>query len=67
MVKYCIIYLEDKATLEPYTPLDYCEDGYTFDEACDEIAKWHDVIAKEWRERTHPDAEYYLEIERRGE
>lgn len=30
--------------------------GFTYDEACDEVASWYEAQAKHWRDRTHHDA-----------
>lgn len=35
--------------------------GYSFEEACDRVADWHEEQAKLWRSREHYLAMYYTE------
>jgi len=33
--------------------------GYSFEDACNQVAEWHEEQAKLWREGKHPTAKYY--------
>lgn len=33
--------------------------GFTFDEACDQVAEYYERLAKGWRDRSHPGAAYW--------
>lgn len=35
--------------------------GYSFEDACEEVAKWHDMQAERWRSMTHEDAVAWLD------
>jgi hypothetical protein len=37
--------------------------GYSFEEACDQVAEYHERQAKEWRARTTSECRYYLDSE----
>ena len=68
--RYDLLFGGDRMTIEPH----FCREwdaagngcygtnpdhGYSFDEACDQVAEWHEQQAKLWRARTHHEAVYY--------
>lgn len=67
--RYDLSFRDDRMTIEPHFCRDWDESGgcygtnpdhgYSFDEACDQVAGWHEQQAKLWRDRTHHEAEYY--------
>lgn len=70
-MRFDVCYHSDHATIEPHFCREWDEDGgcygtnpdhgLSFDEACDEVAAWHEREAKLWRERQHHTCLYYLD------
>lgn len=70
-MRFDVCYHSGGCTIEPHFCRQWDEDGgcygtnpnhgYSFDEACDQVASYHEQQAKEWRERTHHTCLYYLD------
>lgn len=69
--RFDVCYSKDGCTIEPHFCRQWDEDGgcygtnpthgYSFDEACDQVAEYHEQQAKAWRERTAYECTYYRE------
>lgn len=73
-MRFDVVYLDDKCTIEPHFCREWDENGgcygtnpdhgYSFEEACDQVASFHEREAKLWRERDHYTCRYYLDQEK---
>lgn len=69
-MRFDVCYHKDGATIEPHFCRDWDEEGgcygtnpdhgVSFEEACDEVANWHERQAELWRKREHHACLYYL-------
>ena len=65
MKKFDVVHHGTHATIEPH----FCREidcfgtntdhGFTLEEACEQIAQWHEIEAQRWRSMTHYDAKYW--------
>ena len=65
-LRYDVAYHENHTTIQEHFCREWDESGgcygtnpnhgYSYDEACDEVAAWYEEQAKHWRDRTHHDA-----------
>ena len=70
-MRFDVCYHKDHATIEPHFCRQWDEDGgcygtnpehgLSFEEACDQVAEYHEREAKLWRERQHYTCFYYLD------
>jgi len=57
-----VMYPRDRATIQPHTCREpNCAGGLSYDEACQIVAEHYEQVAKEWRLKTHPEADFYNE------
>jgi hypothetical protein len=69
--RYDVTYFPNHTTVEPHFCRDWDDSGgcygtnpdhgYSFDDACDQVAEWYEQQAAMWRSREHPDCLYYIE------
>lgn len=67
--RYDVVYSSEGCTITPHYCREWDNDGgcygmnpdhgMSFDDACDQVAQWHEVQAKSWRNRTAYDALVY--------
>ncbi len=71
--RFDVVYNKDGCTIEPHFCREWDGDGgcygtnpdhgYSFKEACNQVAEYHERQAREWRARTAYECLYYLEGE----
>lgn len=76
-MRFDVCYPSEHASIEPHFCREWDEDGgcygtnpehgYSFEEACDEMARWHQQQVDLWRKREHPLCLYYLEPDDEGQ
>jgi len=68
--RFDVVYFAEHVSIEPH----FCREwddgggcygtnpnhGMSFDEACEEAARWHEMQAKWWRDKEHSDALHYI-------
>lgn len=69
--RFDVIYQNSGASIAAHFCREWDEDGgcygtnpdhgLSFDDACDQVAEWHEQQAKLWRERKHHDAMSFIE------
>ena len=75
MTRYDVIYNGDRVTIGPHFCREWDDDGgcygtnpnhgYTLEEACEQVAVWHEGQASAWRDGSHYSIQFYKEQERR--
>lgn len=70
-MRFDVCYGGDNCTIAPHFCREWdgnkgcfgtnAEHGLSFDDACDEVAEWHEKQARLWRQRKHAACVYYLE------
>ena len=58
-MKFDVVYHGKYATIEPHISEDGSE-GFTFEEACQRVAAWHEKQAHLWADYNHVTARYFL-------
>jgi hypothetical protein len=68
--RFDIAYHAEHATIEPHFCRSWDDEGgcygtnpdhgYSFEEACDQVATWYEQQAAQWRSREHHECLYYI-------
>lgn len=76
-MRFDVCYHADHVTIEPHFCRSWDDEGgcygtnpnhgYSFEEACDQVAEWYESQAELWRKREHHTCLYYLEPDDEGQ